>query len=133
MQRVLVIGAATGYSAAIITHIGALTLALESDPALAAVARAAGLDVVEGPLVEGWASAAPYDLVLFEGSIEFVPAAIAAQIAPGGRAAAVIRHANVGSGHAGPVLANGLIGGLAFLEVAARPLPGFGRPRGFAF
>lgn len=132
-DRVLVVGAATGYSAAVIAHIGARTLALESDPALAAIARAGGVDVVEGPLAEGWAGAAPFDLVLFEGGIEAVSPAIATQIAPGGRAAAVVRHLNVGSAHAGPVLADGRIGGLAFLEVAARPLPGFARPRGFAF
>lgn len=132
-DRVLVVGAATGYSAAIVAHIGARTLALESDAALAAVARNAGLDVVEGPLAEGWATAAPYDLMLFEGSIEFVPPALVAQLAPGGRAAAVVRHGSVASAHAGPVLADGRIGGLAFLEVAARPLPGFTRPRAFAF
>jgi protein-L-isoaspartate(D-aspartate) O-methyltransferase len=132
-DRALVVGAATGYSAAILGQIGARTLALESDPALAAVARSAGIDVVEAPLTEGWASAAPYDLILFEGSIEFVPPALTAQLASGGRVAAVVRHGSVASAHAGPVLANGRIGGLAFLEVAARPLPGFSRPRYFAF
>jgi protein-L-isoaspartate(D-aspartate) O-methyltransferase len=132
-DRVLVVGAATGYSAAILSSIGARTVALESDPALAAVARNAGLDVVEAPLVTGWAAAAPYDLVLFEGSIEFVPAALSAQLAPGGRMAAVVRNGGVASGYAGPVLADGRIGGLAFLEVAARPLPGFARPRAFDF
>jgi protein-L-isoaspartate(D-aspartate) O-methyltransferase len=45
----------------------------------------------------------------------------------------VVRHGSVASAHAGPVLADGRIGGLAFLEVAARPLPGFARPRAFAF
>ena len=132
-DRVLVVGAATGYSAAIVRHIGARTLALESDAGLATVARNAGLDVVEGPLTAGWAAAAPYDLMLFEGSIEFVPPGLAAQLAPGGRAAAVVRRGSVASGYAGPVLADGRIGGLAFLEVAARPLPGFTRPQGFRF
>lgn len=132
-DRVLVVGAATGYSAAIVRQIGARTLALESDAGMAAVARNAGLDVVEGPLTAGWPVAAPFDLILFEGSIEFVPPALAAQLAPGGRAAAVVRHGSVASAHAGPVLADGRIGGLAFLEVAARPLPGFARPQGFSF
>lgn len=129
-DRVLVVGAATGYSAAIIAQMGAQVTALESDPALVAAAK---VPLVQGPLAEGWVGGAPYTLVLFEGAIEFVPPAIAAQLAPGGRAAAVVRHGNVGSAHAGPVLADGRIGGLAFLEVAARPLPGFARPRAFAF
>lgn len=133
-DRVLVVGAATGYSAAIIAAIGARrVLALESDPALAAAARNAGIETVEGPLPAGWAAAAPFDLIVFEGAIEFVPPALAAQLAPRGRVAAVVRHDGVGSAFAGPVLADGSIGGLAFLEVAARPLPGFSRPRGFTF
>ncbi|KAB7643702.1 protein-L-isoaspartate O-methyltransferase family protein [Polymorphobacter fuscus] len=132
-DRVLVVGAATGYTAAILAEIGARVTALESDAGLAALAQAAGVAVVSGPLVDGWAADAPYDLVVFEGAIALVPPAIAAQLAPGGRAAAVVRDGAVGSAHAGPVLADGSIGGLAFLEVAARPLPGFERPRRFAF
>jgi protein-L-isoaspartate(D-aspartate) O-methyltransferase len=132
-QRVLLIGAATGYSAAVLTKIGAHVTAIESDPALIAVARAAGIAVTEAPLAAGWAAGAPYDLVLFEGAIEVLPAAIAAQLAPGGRAAAVVRDGNVGRAFAGPVVGDGQIGGLSFLEVAAKPLPGFARPRVFAF
>jgi protein-L-isoaspartate(D-aspartate) O-methyltransferase len=132
-DRVLVIGAATGYSAAVVAALGARVLALESDPALAARAREAGIETVEGPLSGGWPAAAPFDVMIFEGAIEFVPAPLAAQLAPGGRVAAVLRKDGVGSAFAGPVLADGSIGGLAFLEVAARPLPGFSRPRGFSF
>lgn len=132
-DRVLVIGAATGYSAAVAAQIAPATLALESDPALAQAARVAGVAVVEGPLGDGWAAAAPYDVILFEGAIEWVPPAIAAQLAPGGRVAAVVRDAGVGSAFAGAVLSNGRIAGLGFLEVAARVLPGFARPRAFAF
>jgi protein-L-isoaspartate(D-aspartate) O-methyltransferase len=129
-ERVLVIGAATGYSAAIVARLGAVVTALESDLALV---EAAGFPMTIGALAAGWPDSAPYDLILFEGAIEFVPPAIAAQLAPAGRAAAVVRRGSVASAHAGPVLPDGRIGGLAFLEVAARPLPGFARPRAFAF
>lgn len=129
-DRVLVIGASTGYSAAVIAHLGANVTALESDPALI---EAAAFPVIAGALPEGYPAAAPYTLILFEGAIEFVPPAVAAQLSAGGRVAAVVRHGNVASAHAGPVLADGSIAGLAFLEVAARPLPGFARPRAFAF
>ena len=132
-DRVLVIGAATGYSAAVAAQIAPRTLGLESEPGLAQAARAAGVDIVEGPLAAGWVAAAPYDVIVFEGAIEWVPPGIAAQLAPGGRVAAVVRDAGVGSACAGPVLADGRIGGLGFLEVAARVLPGFARPRAFAF
>jgi protein-L-isoaspartate(D-aspartate) O-methyltransferase len=132
-ERVLIIGAATGYSAAILSAIGAVVTAVESNPALIAAARAAGISVCEAPLTQGWPSGGPYDLVVFEGAIEVLPAAIAAQLVPGGRAAAVVREAGIGGACAGPVMAGGRIGGQPFLEVAAKPLPGFQRPREFAF
>jgi protein-L-isoaspartate(D-aspartate) O-methyltransferase len=128
--RALVVGAATGYSAAVLAAIGAVVTALDSDM----VPRAtAGVAIVQGPLAAGWAATAPYDLVLFEGAIAAVPAAIAAQLAPGGRVAAVVREAGVGRAMVGPALADGRIAGLAFLEVAAHLLPGFAAPRGFVF
>lgn len=129
-DRVLVIGAATGYAAAVVAALGVHVTALESDVALIAAAK---VPLVEGPLAAGWPGAAPYTVVLFEGAIEVVPPAIAAQLVPNGRAAAVVRRGNVASAHVGPVLADGRIGGLAFLEVAAHPLPGFAAPRAFAF
>ncbi|OYU16170.1 MAG: protein-L-isoaspartate O-methyltransferase [Alphaproteobacteria bacterium PA4] len=135
-DRVLLVGAATGYSAAVLAHVGARVTALECDAALIAQATAAGIACVSGPLADGWAGAAPYDLVLFEGAIEIVTPAIAAQLAPGGRVAAIVRDGGghgVGRGYAGPLLADRRIGGLAFLEVPGRLLPGFARPKDFAF
>ena len=132
-DRVLVVGAASGYSAAVAAHVGAVVTALETDPALLALARAAGVTCVEGPLPQGWAAAAPYDLILFEGAIEVLPDAIAAQVAPHGRIAAVVREGGIGRACAGPLVAGNRIGGLPFLEVAAKPLPGFARRREFAF
>lgn len=132
-ERVLVVGSASGYSAAVLARLGAAVTALESDAALVAMAEAAGVQTVSGPLVDGWAPAAPYDVILFEGAIAAVPPAIAAQLAPGGRIAAVLRDAGVGRAYAGPLRADGQPGGLPFLEVAAPDLPGFARPPVFAF
>ena len=81
----LVVGAGTGYSAAVISRLVGRAVALECDPALAAYARAAlaGLDVknvtvVEGPLNAGRAADAPYNLILIDGSVEVVPEALTA-------------------------------------------------------
>ncbi len=131
-DRVLVVGAASGYSAAVAAHLAGLVVALESDPALAVTARAAGIQIAEGPLGAGWPAAAPYDVILFEGAIEVVPDAIAAQLAPGGRVAAVVRDGGVCRAIVGPVQ-GGRVLGLPFLEVAAQPLPGFARTPAFAF
>lgn len=129
-DNVLIVGGAGGYSAAVLRHIGARVTAIESDPALLAIAGAA---VIEAPLAGGFPSGAPYDVVLFEGAIETLPAAIAAQVAPHGRIAAVVRDGSIGRAYAGPLVAGNRIGGLPFLEVAAKPLPGFTAPKEFAF
>jgi len=132
-DRVLVVGAAGGYSAAVLRHIGATVTAVENNPALLGLAAAAGADVIDAPLVGGYAPNARYDVVLFEGAIELVPDAIAAQVHPLGRIAAVVRDGGIGRACAGPLIAGNRIGGLPFLEVAAKPLPGFLRPQAFAF
>lgn len=88
-QRVLVVGAGTGYGAALLAGCGARVTALESDPALLAVARAAlatqapEVTVVEGPLTAGWSAGAPYDVILIEGAVHDIPPAITAQLRPG--------------------------------------------------
>ena len=53
-QRALVVGAGTGYSAAVLARIGLDVVALESAPELAAAARQAGIEVVAGPLEAGY-------------------------------------------------------------------------------
>ncbi len=137
-ERVLVVGSATGLSAALLARMGARVTALESDAALIAqaelaLAESAGVATVAGPLAEGWAAGAPYDVILFEGAIGRVPSAIAAQLAPGGRVAAVLREAGVGRAFAGPLRADGQPAALPFLDVSAPDLPGFAQPAAFAF
>src|SRR5688500_6689427 len=52
-ERALVIGAGTGYSAAVLAAIGCDVVGLESSPELAARARDLGVAIVEGPLKAG--------------------------------------------------------------------------------
>ena len=132
-ERVLVVGSACGLSAALLIRMGAKVTALESDAALVAMAQAAGVPSVQGPLTAGWAATAPYDVILIEGAIGAVPPAIAAQLAPGGRLAAVLREDGVGRAFAGPLRADGSPAALPFLDVSAPDLPGFARPAAFAF
>ncbi len=46
--------------------------------------------VVEGPMIDGYAEQAPYDVVFFCGSVEEVPDEIVRQLAPNGRMVAVL-------------------------------------------
>ena len=97
-DRVLVVGAGTGYAAAVAAQCGARVVGLEEDAEMLAVARRAtaglvapgALRLVQGPLAEGHASAAPYDAILIEGGVPAVPEAISGQLAEGGRLATVL-------------------------------------------
>lgn len=130
-DRALVIGAATGYSTAVVAKLAASVIALEEDEALTPAAPP-GVRVVRGPLVEGWAEGAPYDVILIDGAVESVPEAIVAQLADGGRLAAAVLEAGVSRlsiGHR----AGGGFGLTAFADADAAPLPGFAPPPAFRF
>jgi protein-L-isoaspartate(D-aspartate) O-methyltransferase len=85
-ERVLVVAAGTGYGAAVLAACGCRVTALEEDPALLSIARAAlaveapGVSIVSGPLASGWPPQAPYDLILIEGAVAAIPPALAAQL-----------------------------------------------------
>ncbi|MBA3526144.1 MAG: protein-L-isoaspartate O-methyltransferase [Sphingomonas sp.] len=131
-ERALVVGCGTGYSATIITALGATVIGLESDSALASEARAHGITVVEGPLEQGWKKAAPYDFILIDGAIEYIPDAIIAQLTPAGRLGTSL----VEQGVARLVLGRRAGSGFGLHSIAdygAAALPGFVRPRGFTF
>src|SRR5918993_1316197 len=80
-QRALVIGSASGYSAAVLRAMGLDVVALEADQALASAAAVAGVETVVGELTEGWPQRGPYDLILVDGAAEEIPAALAGQLA----------------------------------------------------
>lgn len=131
----LVVGAATGYSAALLSSLVASVVALEEDPALPAIARvdlAANVTRVDGPLTEGWSAAAPYDLILIDGAVESIPAALVAQLADGGRLATGLVERGVTRLVIGRKAGAGF-GTMAFADIEGVPLPGFARPPVFSF
>jgi protein-L-isoaspartate(D-aspartate) O-methyltransferase len=135
-EKALVIGAATGYAAAVVERLAGWVVAVEENPALAAKARgnlaATSVELVEGPLVEGHAAGAPYDFILIDGAVEFVPEALVAQLVDGGRLAAAILDNGVTRVALGRRAGEGF-GLAAITDSAATILPGFARPRTFTF
>jgi len=142
-DQVLVIGCGTGYSAAVLAHMGAAVVALEEDADLARRAEialagtlagmgAAQVTVVRGPLTAGWPPAAPYDLILVDGAIEVAPDALGRQLKPNGRLAAVF-----GRGPATKAMIyrpiEGHLVGRPIFDAAAPLLPGFAAPPAFVF
>jgi protein-L-isoaspartate(D-aspartate) O-methyltransferase len=138
-DRVLEIGAATGYGSAIVASIAKRVVALESDPALAAAATAAitglalsNVTVVTGPLADGWQPEAPYGAILVGGAVPEIAPSLLDQLRDGGRLAAIILEGNTGRlkiwQRFGATYAVRTV-----CDASARPLPGFSRALGFVF
>jgi protein-L-isoaspartate(D-aspartate) O-methyltransferase len=131
-ERALVIGAGSGYSAAVLAEIGLRVVALESDGNIATSTAAEGVDTVVGDLSKGWAKGAPYDLILLDGAVEEVPAALGEQLAPDGRLAGAILDRGVTRLIVG-TCADGAISWRSIADADVEALPGFERPRAFTF
>lgn len=136
---VLDIGCATGYSTAVISCLAGSVIALECEHELAAEAgknlTALGYDnavVVEGPLDEGFASEAPYDVIFLNGAVDFVPESLLEQLREGGRLVGVIGTGNTGTATLW-TRSNGAVSARRAFNAAVRPLPGFERRREFQF
>ena len=131
-QRALVVGAGTGYSAAVLQAMGLSVMALECSPALAAAARKNGIDAVEGPLEAGWKKGAPYDQVLIDGAVEYIPDAIVEQLANGGRLGTALLDRGISRLVVGRK-AGGAFGYLSLTDAGAPALPEFTRPTALTF
>jgi protein-L-isoaspartate(D-aspartate) O-methyltransferase len=91
-DRVLEIGAGSGYQAAILAELARFVFAVERIPALAEGARArlaalgyrnVSVQVMDGTL--GWRAQAPFDAIVVSAGAPAVPAALAEQLVDGGR------------------------------------------------
>jgi protein-L-isoaspartate(D-aspartate) O-methyltransferase len=91
-DRVLEVGAGSGYAAAVISRIAAHVIGIERQAELAELARerlsALGYDnvvIVEADGSTGFREQAPYDAILAAASGSHVPAALVDQLKPAGR------------------------------------------------
>jgi protein-L-isoaspartate(D-aspartate) O-methyltransferase len=137
-DKILVVGCATGYVAALAAKLGGEVTATESDPALAGKAKAAlaGLGLAAtiqtAPAVEGDTANAPYDVIILNGATEVVPDVLFRQLKEGGRLvgvfalaqpprAAIVTHSHDDFGHR------------PLFDAAAPTLPGLERLPAFVF
>src|SRR6476469_468679 len=127
-QRALVIGAGTGYSAAVLSAMGLEVVAIESSRELAARARELGVTVVEGPLEAGDPKGRSFDQILVDGAVEVIPEAIVAQLADGGRLGTAIIDRGITRLAVGRK-AGAAFGYLTFGDAGVPALPGFSRPK----
>lgn len=131
-ERALVVGCGTGYSAAVLQEMGLDVVGLESSVDLAARARANGIDIVEGPLEEGWKKGAPYDLILIDGAVEHLPDTIIAQLTGHGRLGVALIDKGITRLVVGRRAGDGF-GLHSMADSGAATLPGFSKPRTFTF
>ena len=103
-ELVLDVGAGYGYSSAIIAYLAEAVVALESEDKPANEMQNAlienGIDnviVEQGPLLDGAASHAPYDVIFVQGGVEFIPEQIISQLKEGGRMVALFMDGALGT------------------------------------
>lgn len=138
-DKVLDVGCATGYGAALMAKLAGLVIALDEDAALLAKAKSAlaaagiaNVHMVQGTLVDGCRAESPYAAILMEGCIETEPSALCAQLADGGRLVCI-----KGSGPAAKAFLyrrdGDDISERPLFDACAAALPGFVKPKSFVF
>ena len=148
-EKVLVVAAGTGYSAALFAALGCDVTALEEPGPLLDLARTAlaatapAVTVVSGALQGGWPAGAPYDIILIDGAVSEVPTAIASQlnrqtgrlvtiIGPNGNTGGMQRTGGTGLAvHAEPTPAG--LSLRALFDFLCPVLPGFAAAPAFVF
>lgn len=136
-DNVLLIGAGTGYTAAVLAQLAGSVTAIEANAKLAATAKknlagVVGVTVETGNHANGWSAAAPYSVIVIDGLVEQIPRTVVDQLAPDGRIVAAIMNDGVPRLALGRTAA-GHIGYQYFADCGGCPLPGFEKAKSFTF
>ncbi|PWJ20444.1 protein-L-isoaspartate O-methyltransferase family protein [Jannaschia seohaensis] len=136
-DEVLIVGGGYGYSAAVLARMTGSVVMVEEDPSMVSEAEstlaAQGVDnaaVISGALAEGAPKAAPFDVILIEGGVETIPAALTDQLKEDGRMVALFQKGALGECRVGHKSGDRVAWRFAF-NAAAPVLPGFTAARAF--
>ena len=136
-ETVLDIGCGLGYSTAILARLAEAVVAVEEDAEMAAEAQQTlssndvdNAAVIQGVLAEGAAKHGPYDVIVVEGGVEQVPAAILDQLKDGGRIGCIFMEGALGVARIGYKIDGEVTWRFAF-NASAPVLPGFAALQGF--
>jgi protein-L-isoaspartate(D-aspartate) O-methyltransferase len=138
-DNVLDVACGTGYSTAVLARLAHSVTALEENAVLADQAArllgdlaVANASVVTGSLNAGWSQNAPYDVILVNGAVEFVPEALLAQLKEDGRLLTVVSTGPIGKATLYQRVA-GDISTQPVFDAAAPLLKDFVKPPEFVF
>lgn len=129
-DKVLLIGAATGYCAALLIQLGAVVTAVEEDSF--DPAQVPGVTLRRAPLAHGASEGAPYDVLLIDGAVAEVPAELVQQLAEGGRVVTGLVDGTVTRLCSGRIV-GGRLGLSSLADIEMVVLPGFAKPARFIF
>jgi protein-L-isoaspartate(D-aspartate) O-methyltransferase len=139
-ERVLEIGAGSGFMAALMAHQAQHVTSLEIRPALASMARAnvqgAGLHNVavrEADGSKGAVDGTPFDAIVLSGSVASVPSALLSQLKPGGRLVAIEGQEPVMRAVLVTCVGERQFKRVELFDTVAPRLDGFGEPSRFSF
>jgi len=139
-ERVLEIGAGSGYMAALLAHKAQQVRSLEIDAELARFATAnlkrAGVmnaNVVHADGAAGLAGDGPFDVILLSGSVAELPEALLAQLKVGGRLAAIVGFEPVMRAALVTRGADQSLARRVLFDTVAQRLQGFAEPTRFHF
>lgn len=130
-EVVLDVAAGLGYSTAVAARMAQLVVAVEADEAMAAEAQsilteaeADNAVVHVGPLEQGAAEHAPYDVIMVQGGVEQVPDGLLDQLKDHGRIACLFMEGDLGTVYIGRK-AGGRVSWRSAFNAAAPVLAGF--------
>ena len=139
-ERVLEIGAGSGFMAALLGHRAQSVISLEVKPALAKVATenlrrsgASNVSVVQADGVHGYASEGPFDAIMLSGSVSKVPEELLKQLKPGGRLLGIEGGEPVMTAARYTANGDGTFGRVSLFDLDAPRLHGFPEPARFHF
>jgi protein-L-isoaspartate(D-aspartate) O-methyltransferase len=137
-EMVLDLGCAQGYSTAVIAQMAQIVVGVEDLDGIPAEAQSALMEsdvdnaiIHDGPLAEGAPEHGPYDVIVAQGGVEDLPAAILSQLKDGGRIACIMTQEALGSVMIGHKIGDRVTWRFAF-NATAPVLPGFARTRIFS-
>ena len=139
-ERVLEVGAGSGYMAALLAHRAQHVTTVEIDPLLAQLAAdnlkrawVMNTGVVIGDASQTLPVDGPFDVIVLSGSVAEVPRALLGQLKPGGRLSAIVGQLPI---MRAVLMTRGPESGFARVELfdtVAPRLFGFGEPSRFTF